>query len=241
MRAVFRNANVVKVTSNWVTEYEAPEKAVSSRSDYSLGKVEDKAQMWINFDNQIDAISGKDNPQRGLVENYFRKSFALKQGTAWAGTSHDGVTWYGAYKSGGIDIKAFDPEVNDRELQGTKKELAPGTSSTFKVYDNKLYSLIMHSGFKNAETGKTYGPVQVGGGAPVKNEKIAASIEPSQWNTAALGLGASNEGTSKMTYSFSESEMSLVITYGAAGITPELPDFKSIDSPDVTILPIPGQ
>lgn len=241
MRAVFRNGNVVKVTNNWVTEYESPEKAVSSRSDYSLGKVEDKAQMWINFDNQIDSISGVNNPQRNLVENYFRKSFALKTGTAWAGTSQDGVTWYGTYKSGGIDMKAFDPDVNDKELQGTKKELVPGSSDTFKVYDNKLYSLIMHSGFKNAETEKSYGAVQVGGGATVKNEKLAATIEPSQWNTAAMGLGASNEGTSKMTYSFSDTEMSLVIAYGAAGIAPEMPGFQTIDSPEVTILPIPAQ
>lgn len=240
-RSVVRKDNVVRITNSWVTDFAIPEKSVSSRSDYSMNKVDDKGLMWINFDNQINSLTNSKTENKPLVEDYFRKSFAVKQGTSWSGSSSDGATWYGKYTTGGIDMKQFDPESADKALQATKRELVAGSSSEVKVYDNGLYTLIMHSGFRNTEKSQNFGPVTVGDGAKVKNEKVAAVIEPSQWNTAAMGTGAGTEGISKITYSFSDSEMSVVLSYGSSATEPKLPDFKSLDSPGVTILPIPSK
>ena len=229
-RAVFRDGTVVQITQNWVKELEVPEKNVKSRSDYSMNVSDSKGNMWINYDNQVDSLAGAENPEKPLVSSYFQKSFALKNGTVWTGDSSDGITWTGKYTSGGIDMNLYDPQTSRSELAGTQKEIVSGTTDgqTMKIVENRLYSLIINSGVKKTGDETNYGAVEVKSiDKPVHDEKLGAVIEPSQWNRAVLGTGALTEGISKMTFSMSKSEMTVVFTYGGYGMTPDMPDFQS--------------
>ena len=242
VRATFRNDTVVYVTYNWVTEFEAPEKNVESRSDFSLDDPKSHGAMWVNFDNQIDSLSGKDNPQKPLVSTYFQKTFALKPGTVWSGTSSDGVTWEGEYVRGGIDMNLFDPENARSALADTQQSLGGGNTDngqSVKVLDNGLYSLILHSGARKTGEEINFGAAEVvSGDFAVKDEKLGAAIEPGQWNTAALGLSGQSEGVTKIDMSLSDSEMNMVFRYGTDIAVDEIPEAPTTIPSDATFVPI---
>ena len=242
VRGTFRSDKVVYVTYNWVSEFAAPEKNVESRSDFSLDDPKSQGAMWINFDNQIDSLSGKDNPQKPLVSTYFQKTFALKQGTVWSGTSSNGVTWEGEYVRGGIDMNLFDPENARSALADTQKSLGGGETNdgqSVKILDNGLYSLILHSGARKTGEEVNFGAAEVvSGDFAVKDEKLGAAIEPGQWNTAALGLSGQNEGVTKIDMSLSDSEMNMVFRYGSDVAVDDIPEAPATIPPDATFIPI---
>lgn len=234
-RSVLRNDNIVQVTYNWVHEFEVPEKNVSSRSDYSLDVSGSSAGMWINFTNQVDVLAGKDNPQRQIIDDYIKKSFALKPGTVWSGTSEDGVTWKGKYTSGGFDLSLFDPQAVQTELAGTQKLIAGKDNEGVNVKENNLYSFLINSGFKKTGTSENYGATPVPeNSSPVNDEKLSAVILPSQWNNAAMGLGAKDEGVNTMIFSMADKEMNIVLRYGNNAIQIDMPSFTTKDAPNVT-------
>lgn len=227
VRSTFRQGTVVNVTYNWVTEFDAPQKNVESRSDFSLEDSQSDGSMWINFDNQIDSLSGKDNPEKPLVTKYFEKTFALKPGTSWSGTSSDGVTWEGEYVRGGLDMNLFNPEDARSALAGTQETLAGGKQDgqQVKILDNRLYSLILNSGARKTGESVNFGAVEVvSGDFGVKDEKLGVAIDPSQWNTAVRGLSGQTEGVTKIDMSLSDSAMNLVFRYGADITVEDIPE-----------------
>lgn len=236
-RGVYRSGNIVEVTYNWINSFEAPAQTVASRSDFSMSQDKTKGAMWVNFDNQVDALAGMDSPNKGLVQEYFQKTFALKSGTAWSGTSTDGVAWAGEYSAGGIDMALFDPDTIRAKLMGTQKEIGTSTG-TVKALSNNLYSLVMHSGVKKTGDSKNNGAVEVPVIDPaVKNEKLRAAIQPSQWNAAVLGLSAQDEGVNTIAFSMSDSEMKVVFRYGATAKVSDMPAFDTA-VPNQTVVPI---
>jgi hypothetical protein len=228
----------VYVTYNWVTEFDAPQKNVESRSDFDLEESKSNGAMWISFDNQIDTLSGKDNPEKPLVTKYFEKTFALKPGTSWSGTSSNGVTWEGEYVTGGLDMGLFNPEDARSALAGTQEELAGGVQAdgqSVKVLDNRLYGLILHSGARKTGDSTNFGASEViSGDFAVKDEKLGAAIEPSQWNTAVLGLSGQNEGVTKIDMSLSDSGMNLVYRYGSDITVEDIPEPMTTIPADAT-------
>lgn len=232
-RAVYRNGTVVQITHNWIKEFEVPTSNVESRGDYSLGEADTEGVMWVNYANQVDSLAGADNPQKALVASYLKKSFALKDGTVWSGKSNDGITWNGKYTSGGVDMNLYDPEAARQELVATQEEIVSKEETNGKgsIVDNGLFSFIINSGVKKTGENTNYGAVEVTGVEnPVNDEKLAAIIEPSQWNRAALGTGALTEGVRKMSLSMSNSEMTMVLIYGGYAMTPDMPEFQSPSS-----------
>lgn len=226
-RAVHRSGTIVQITYNWINSFETPSESLSSRDDFSMSEDAKNGQMWMDFDNQIDSLSGINNSDKPVVKEYFQKNFALKDRTVWSGESNDGVSWSGKYVRGGMDINLFDPEASRKSLMATQKEIG-GNENGFKAYENNLYSLIINSGFKKSGENTNHGAVEVPVVEPaVKDEKLTAVVEPSQWNTAVMGLSAQNEGVNRIAFSMSGSAMNLVLRYGANAKVSEMPAFQT--------------
>jgi hypothetical protein len=240
-RGVHREGSIVQVTYNWITQFEKPNEAVTSRSDFSLDRDKKKAFMWVNFNNQVDSLAGADNPHKELVSEYFAKSFAFKDQTTWSGGSFDGVSWEGKFVAGGMDIDQFEPEAVRNKLVGTRKEIASVDGGSSRIYENSLYSLIVNSGFQQNKDSVRNGGVEVPEVAPaVKDEALRAVIQPSQWNVAVNGFSAQDEGVNRIAFSIAKNKMNMVFRYGANAMVSEMPEFATI-TPDVTIVPIPGR
>lgn len=209
-------AETVVLSPSWVSEYAAPTEPLSTVVDLSGPTAGDEAVMWMNVDQEVASLAAPE-----IADDYqtvLRNALGFKEGTTWLGSSSDGDSWAGAFRSGGVDPELLDFEAMEEMAQDKSKVLGEvaGQQVKYEVIDPGFGAIL--------NVGKIEAPSQQRplGGSPIQTEMpavadevVSARHDVSGWNTAVRGFGGSAENVQERHISASESEMVLSLSYAA--------------------------
>lgn len=208
--------DTVVLSPSWVAEYAAPAEPLSTVVDLSGPTAGEEAVMWMNVDQEVASLAVPETADD--YQKVLRSALGFKEGTTWLGTSGDGTSWAGAFRSGGVDPELLDFEAMEEMVQDKSKVLGEvtGQQVKYEVIDPGFGAIL--------NVGKIEAPSQPRplGGSPVDadmpsvdGEVMSARHDVAGWNTAARGFGGSVENVQERHISASESEMVLSLSYAA--------------------------
>ncbi|WP_422758823.1 hypothetical protein [Paenarthrobacter sp. C1] len=103
-RRVFVEGSTVVIGQSWLTSFKAPEQTMAGAGGYAGVLTTTEGSMYRNPDNEVRSLTGPDDTASArALTAVMRNGFGFTEGTTWVGTSPDGTSWSGDFRSGGVD------------------------------------------------------------------------------------------------------------------------------------------
>lgn len=213
-RRVFVEGNVVVVAPSWVDEFKAPEQSMNGVAGYADTVSTGEASMYRNPDLEVQTLTGGgDSDEAEALTTVMRKGFGFTKGTTWVGTSSDGSSWAGDFRSGGVDQGQISFDEIKPALDTTSVKIAEYTVENIKYegYSGGLANILMSSTFRQPGN-KVLGPdVAVQGIPKVRDEAVSVVSDVTGWTAAASGIYSARENVT--TQAMSASEQSMIMSF----------------------------
>jgi len=174
--------------------------------------------MYRNPDKEVQSLAGSPDTTSGkALTTVMRNGFGFTEGTTWVGTSSDGTSWAGDFRSGGVDPQQINFTQTQAALDATAVKIGEVVNNNFKYtgYSSGMDAVLTSSTFRAPGKG-TMGSAQ-GSGSPVavKDEAVSAVSDVTAWDAAATGIYSSRENVATQAVSAGEHSMQMTFTYGA--------------------------
>lgn len=214
-RRVFIEGNVVIVAASWVNEFKAPDRNMNGVAGYTDTVSTGEASMYRNPDLEVQTLTGStDSGEAKALTTVMRKGFGFTEGTTWVGTSIDGSSWAGDFRSGGVDPGQIDFDEIKPALNTTSVKIAEYTVENMKYegYSGGLANILMSSTFRQPDKSVLGPDVALPGLPKVRDEAVSVVSDVTGWTAAASGIYSARENIT--TQATSASERSMVMSLG---------------------------
>lgn len=220
-RKVEVSGDVVIVSNGAGGTFELPDRSVASLIDDDVTPKSASAVMFKSPGAEGHALTGSSDSQGAqAVNEVYAKGLGLEPGTTWLGTSKDGETWEGPYRTGGASAERLD-------LTGLAKNLdeyavpvfeAESTSTYYQVFLSSPADIASSAFIASPHQKSTFGGMpQTGFLEPglASDEVSTMNTLPKQIATAAGEMQGEDENL--QTVGVSAGEKQMVITLGFNG------------------------
>lgn len=213
-RRIFTEGATVIVAQSWVAEFTVPEQTMAE-AGYAGILDAGRASMYRNPDNEVQSLAGQsDAAARKALTTVMRNGFGFTEGTSWVGTSGDGTSWAGEFRSGGVRPEQINFTETQAAVDATSTKLAEYSDATIKyaAFSDGIGAALRSATFR-APGQDTMGLPGTNTPDPVQNEKVSVVSDVTGWNAAATGVYSVPENISTQAVSANEESMTVTLTY----------------------------